>query len=214
MEENGDTSSVDEHSEHLVDILSEDITVDMFNAEANIIYYVAGFIARALKKISKCQKCIDIFGCDEETTGLDIHGLDEDCTLFVNSINRGGLVKTSEIIYSSCIASWNIYKKIMDNEEAKACFLSCKLQRKVFLNVVLTEVESDSKYCEILNVSCMENHSFRGNFVCVVETFFNVMAKNFASDINSTVHVNKKRSGHKDTRSSNNKKIRKLQSQS
>ena len=108
MEENGDTSSVDEHSEHLVDILSEDITVDMFNAEhlvdilseditvdmfnaeANIIYYVAAFIARALKKISKCQKCIDIFGCDEETTGLDIHGLDEDCTLFVNSINRGG----------------------------------------------------------------------------------------------------------------------------
>ena len=92
----------------------------------------------------------------------------------MNSINRGGgggLVKPSDIIYSSCIASWNIYKKIMDNEEAKACFLSCKLQRKVFLNVVLTEVESDSKYCEILNVSCMENHSFRGNFVCVVENF-------------------------------------------
>ena len=121
MEENGDTSSVDEHSEHLVDILSEDITVDMFNAEhlvdilseditvdmfnaeANIIYYVAGFIARALKKISKCQKCIDIFGCDEETTGLDIHGLDEDCTLFVNSINRGGLVKPSDIIYSPAL---------------------------------------------------------------------------------------------------------------
>ena len=42
---------------------------------------------------------------------------------------------------------------MMDNEEAKSYFLSCNLQRKVFIKVVLPEVESDHQYGEIVNVS-------------------------------------------------------------
>ena len=76
-------------------------------------------------KSTKCEKCVNIIGGDEET-GLDIDGLDEETASFVNSINRGGLIKPSDILYISCIISWTMYKKMLDNEEAKSYFLSCK----------------------------------------------------------------------------------------
>ena len=116
MQEEGDENTVEEYAEHVVDLLSEEVTDEILNTDKNIVFYVAGFIARSLKK--KCEKCVNIIGGDEET-GLDIDGLDEGNASFVNSINRGGLIKPGNILYISCIISWTIYKEMMDNEEAK-----------------------------------------------------------------------------------------------
>ena len=107
-----------------------------------------------------------------------------------------------------------MYKKMMNNDEAKSYFLSCKHQRKVFIKIVIKEIENDQKHSGILQVTCMDNHSFENILVRIVEKFFNVMAKNFASEINSKAHVAKKRSSQKDKPSPSNTKIRKLQSQS
>ena len=54
----------------------------------------------------------------------------------------------------------------------------------------------------------MDNHSFKNVLVHIVAKFFNVMANNFASEINSKAHVAKKSKPP-----SSNTKIRKLQSQ-
>ena len=120
-----------------------------------------------------------------------------------------------------------MYKKMMDNEEVKSYFLSCKYQPKVFINIVIKEIENDQKHSGILHVMCMDNHSFKNVLVYIVAKFFNVMAKNFASEINSKAHVAKKRSSEinpkahvakkrsseKNKPSSSSTKIRKLQSQ-
>ena len=103
-------------------------------------------------------------------------------------------------------------KKIMDNEE-KSYFLSCKHQRKVFIKIAIKEIENDQKHSGILHVMCMDNHSFKNDLVHIVAKFFNVMAKNFASEINSKAHVAKKSSSQKNKPSTSNTKIRKLQSQ-
>ena len=81
---------------------------------------------------------------------------------------------------------------MMENEEAKTCFLSCKHQRKVFIKIVIKEIENDQKHSGILHVMCMDNHSFKNVLVHTVANFFNVMAKNFASKINSKAYVAKK----------------------
>ena len=107
MQEEGDENTVEEYAEHIVDLLSEEVTDEILNADKNIVFYVAGLIARSLRKSTKCEKCVNIIGGDEET-GLDIDGLDEESASFVNSINRGGLIKPSDILYISCIISWTM----------------------------------------------------------------------------------------------------------
>ena len=49
MQEEGDENTVEEYAEH-VDLLSEEVTDEILNADKNIVFYVAGFIARSLKK--------------------------------------------------------------------------------------------------------------------------------------------------------------------
>ena len=50
MQEGGDENTVEEYAEHIVDLLSEEVTDEILNADKNIVFYVAGFIARSLKK--------------------------------------------------------------------------------------------------------------------------------------------------------------------
>ena len=66
MQKEGDENTVEEYAEHIVDLLSEEVTDEILNADKNIVFYVAGFIARSLKKSTKCKKCINIIGGDED----------------------------------------------------------------------------------------------------------------------------------------------------
>ena len=87
------------HSETITDGISEVIDNELSYMDSNIIFYVAGFIARSLKKQVKCEECSNILGRNEEiviTTTLDVPS---DCSYFLDSINRGGLVKPSDFIF-------------------------------------------------------------------------------------------------------------------
>ena len=67
--------------------------------DSDTIFYVAGFNARSLKKQVKCEECSNILGRNEEIvipTTLDVPS---DCSYFLDSINRGGLVKPSDFIF-------------------------------------------------------------------------------------------------------------------
>ena len=46
MQEEGDENTVKEYAGHIADLLSEEVT----DADKNIVFYVAGFIAHSLKK--------------------------------------------------------------------------------------------------------------------------------------------------------------------
>ena len=92
-------------------------------------------------------------------------------------------------------------------------FYHARHQRKVFIKIVIKKIENDQKHSGILHVMCMDNHSFKNVLVHIVAKFFNVMAKNFVSEINSKAHVAEKRSSRKNDPSSSNTKVRKLQSQ-
>ena len=50
MQEEGDENTVEDYAEHIVDLSSEEVTDEILNADKNIVFYVAGFIARILKK--------------------------------------------------------------------------------------------------------------------------------------------------------------------
>ena len=172
--------------------------------------YVAGFIARSLKKTVKCKECSNILSNNEEISMPTVVDIPDDCNQFLNAINRGGLIKPSDIIFISCIASWKVFKSIMDNDDCKSYLLACKYQRPVFVKCLLTHIKDSDTYSGILATTCTKHHSFSTIINRVAEKFFNVMVKNFVSEVNSTTHANKKRKSNQVA--STNVKIRKLQS--
>ena len=100
----------------------------------------------------------------------------------------------------------------MESYDAKSYFLACKMQRKVFIKSELIKTRSHDTYSSILETSCLQDHPFENIFVNIVTKLFNVMCKNFASEVNSAVHKGKKRNKETDL-SPQSIKIRKLQSE-
>ena len=174
----------------------------------NIIYYVAGFIARSLKKTVKCKECSNILGNNEEISMPTVADITDDCDQFLNTINWRGLIKSSDIIFISCIASRKVVRSIMDNDDCKSYLLACKYQRPVFVKCLLTHIKDT--YSGILATTCTKLHTFGTIINRVAENLVDVMVKYFASQVNSTTHANKKRKAIQVT--STNVKIRKLQS--
>ena len=69
----------------------------------------------------------------------------------------------------------------MESYEAKSHFLSCKMQRNVFLQVVMIETHANENYTGILEATCFNEHSFADIYKKILTKFFNVMCKNFRS---------------------------------
>ena len=105
-----------------------------------------------------------------------------------NSINRGGLIKPSDIVYMACSGAWEVYTLIMDNAESKKEFMASKNHHSVFNACYITYLQSRDKFGDLLKFRCLNDHSFENFFKQISEKFFNVMAKNFVSETNSVTH--------------------------
>ena len=97
----------------------------------------------------------------------------EDCQYFLDLVNRGGLMKPSDIVFAVCCVAWEVYVRIMESYDAKSYFLACKMQRKVFINSMLIETRSHYTYSSILETSCLQDHPFENIFVNIVTKLFN-----------------------------------------
>ena len=85
-----------------MDAIPEEVNVEMLVSDKNIVFYVAGFITRSMQKKFKCSGCTSIISnTDEEFMML----LVENIPSFLNSINRGGLAKPSDIVNLMCCCS-------------------------------------------------------------------------------------------------------------
>ena len=68
---------------------------------------------------------------------MEIEGIiTEDCQSFVDEINRGGLVKPSDIGFVTCAIAWDAHIQIMDSLDTKSLFLSSKIHRRMFFQIV------------------------------------------------------------------------------
>ena len=80
----------------------------------------------------------------------------------------------------------------------------------------MNETHANENYTGILEATCINEHSFADIYEKILTKFFNVMCKNFVSEVNSATHKAKKRkTSTKEASgiSSSCIKIRKLQSE-
>ena len=195
------------------------------NNDENSLFYVAGYFARSIKPHLKCEDCQNLL-TSSNIPDVKVICENDPCltaqendsrTIFINQINRGGLVYPSEKVFSACILLWILYQKIrsspaMTNKLFQSNISSQKLFTVLFLKTLSATSHTKT---EFISFKCLEGHSFSNIVELIGKKFFNVVSKNFVSSLNSEIHSKRKISTAKENetkRNPSNLKIQKLQS--
>ena len=125
-------------------------------------------------------------------------------------INREGLVKPSDLVYTRCSLAWDTYLQIMENSEAKSLSLSSNVHRRFFLNIIHGQTIENTKYEDILDTTCLKHHRFDSLSSNIFSKFFNVIYKKFVSEIDSNMHASEERMKKDDKPNKQSAKIKKL----
>ena len=131
-------------------------------------------------------------------------------------ITRGGLCRPSDIVLASASHVWVMWCFIRDNREIKEAFMEMKNQREVFVECCQKKMDELDTTSPLVNAKCTENHPFRPFFRRIVTSVFNCIGKNLAKELNSVIHLEKKRKAtilaENGKHSTDSKKIQKLTS--
>lgn len=101
--------------------------------DANVIFYVAGYLAKTVGKLKKCQSCLNLLFDGTQELVVKFEDLEDDTDpsssnilkeRFLEQVTRGGLKKPSDLVYLSCIYIWNFYNTIMACGDLKAFLMS------------------------------------------------------------------------------------------
>ena len=106
--------------EELLSILNSDDLLNEYDdvADKNIIFYVAGYIARSVSRELRCTDCRDICVAQNDEPEQNFYPLnttDQQASSrasILEQINRGGLCTPSQTVYTSTLYNWNFYQTL------------------------------------------------------------------------------------------------------
>lgn len=129
---------------------------------------------------------------------------------FLEMLNRGGLCKPNDLVYVIGMHGWNFLRYIFTDQDAKNFFLKASEPRKVFVEALLSILESNELTLIIVEMEGAEKHPFKPILLQLVAKLFNIFMKGKYSEENSLIHSHQKRSCYQND--SGERKIKKLQS--
>jgi len=105
--------------------------------DANVIYYVSGATARSVVRGTRCDSCREALVCTEALEPLEIDGsVDCAASMFLDSINRGGLTCPTEYVFELAVHCWFIFEQIRGSQELMSQFLTAPHHRALFAKIV------------------------------------------------------------------------------
>ena len=163
-----------------------------------ITYYVAGYLARQILTTVKCKDCQQLITENNQQLQIEIEdvGLIEDLAegkAFLDAINRGGLVKPSELLFIICTHASDLYQHIRGDEKLLSELLACRNAQAFFIQVFLAQLETHDETRSIVDVSCKEKHKFTSYIRQAAATMFNLFAKNLTTEYNAEIYKERKR---------------------
>ena len=186
-------------------------------ADQNMLFYVAGFHARSIRKVCKCSKCTNLIMESPEQPLLTFeeealtNEEDSKKKEFLMQVNRGGLVTPTDVTYMSCMYIYSFFDSIMKAEDPKGILTASDNPRAVFLKALEQIMKMSHETNSFLNLACEDGHEFLPLFMKISASLFNLMMKNFVSEVNSNIKsksVKRKR----ESKTPSSRKISKLQS--
>ena len=191
----------------LLDLLdkcpSQSCSID--SGDANATFYIAGYLSRKISKKLQCVGCKNM--CMQGGT-IEIN-FDESEILnekekmakeqFLELMDRGGLIKPSDIVYMSCLNIRACFEKIMEHGESRKFLLECDNPRMVFCNAVTEMMEEKADLESILKATCENGCDFSKLLLKFAFCLFNILEVNYVKTTNDFVHMRGKRNYNNDT---------------
>lgn len=164
--------------------------------DKNIVFYVAGYLARFMTESINCLSCKDLLTVGKEPLVLNFDMKEndlgkEDREKFLDQVNLSGLSRPSDVLYICCVHAWALYNNIMKKEATKKIILKSNHSREVFVETFMNIVSSCSRTVQIIETSCANGHPFRKHAPEIVKRIFNVFRKNLTAKNNSEIWSNK-----------------------
>ena len=183
--------------------------------EEGILFFFAGFLARAEAKRLKCNSCVSLFAKSRETPEIQLDAdLGDHKSKFLEQINRGGLFTPTDALYVCVLHARQLYKEVFDKGDIEKEFLSVQNQQAVFSAMYDLKMRNDENCARILDQTCENNHKFSERIKSIGGRVFNTFSKNVTAEINDKIHESKKRKPKSDPKQdSSARKIKKLQSE-
>ena len=139
-----------------------------------------------LVSTGKCKLVVN-FEVDGNTNDLEKGAKDEFLPLLVN---RGGLIKPSDLLFVTCVHAAAFFKYIKSKEYISN-MINGSNPRSVFSSLVMKKIEDNDETAALLNNEC--NQPFRLLIPQIAMKIFYIMAKNFINERNDNIHKERKR---------------------
>ena len=151
-------------------------------SDANIIFYVSGYIARSIIRTTKCDHCRESLVTTDQLDTIEIdERLQYSAATFLDAINRGGLSRPTDFTFQLAMHCWRVFEEIKATSQLLTQLLSSASQRTLFCKVM------DRASCmqtfgqqPIDSNICINGHDLNA---LVVQRFFNCVAKNLVKDM-------------------------------
>jgi len=168
---------VDDFIDNQLDNLEE-----LSPTDANVNYFVSGYIGRAICRKRKCVGCKELLLAEKENyLALNDH-FPADCKHLFQETDRGGLAAPSEFCFAITTIAVQTYTAVSANADIKKSLLTSNNARKIFTTSLLQSAKSRPFFAPLCSQKCVNNHS---NFDYIVQCAFNCFSRNELKRINS-----------------------------
>jgi len=153
-------------------------------------------LARSISKNKTCEDCKHLYIASDEIptiTFADAGSGDsseqeaQTRATFLNQVNRGGLCTPTDIVYLSCLYVWNFYQTLDAHESLLHQLYACSNPRTMFVTMLYSLMVDGKHSSEIIRTHCRQDHSFDTAFHQISSKIFNMMTKNYVSQLNDAV---------------------------
>ena len=187
----------------------------MSDSDKATIFFTSGAIVRGILRRNKCESCIKMLTKNEESlTILPDEILDPEHEKYVD---RGRLIKPSDLVYMTALHAWSFYVFIFQNSALSKLLLSSPNTRSVFVQTFTHEMQSNTNTLCLINQTCQSGCRYQDKIEKIATATFNLKATNYVSAANDKIRCDKiqtskkrKAGGHK--KSPTARKVKKLSS--
>jgi hypothetical protein len=160
------------------------------SSDANIIYYVGGYIGRSIARVTKCDDCKQILATSTvlEPPTIDDGEPEGPPSHFLEMISRGGLKHPSEYTFAMTQHCWKVYEELRLRPHLMKRLLRAQSQRKLFCEIVdITTYDDNIEDDQLRSCLCTSGHDVKA---FISAKFFNCVAKNLAKNLTNKAAAN------------------------
>jgi len=177
-------------SDTVADAITEALTFVHFPSasDANVIYYVSGYIARSIIRSTRCDYCKDCLITDDRLELVELDSsLDYSAATFLDSINRGGLGRPTDFTFLVAIRCWRVFEEIKRRLELLQQMLLDGCQRVLLCKIIerASCVQAFGHRPIDTNI-CVAGHHVN---LLIAQIFFSCVAKNLVKDMTNKANA-------------------------